>query len=114
MHLRGGSHYPFVTTNFGRDLRLDPDKLYTAANYAIQGHAAELLKQAIVNCDMAGLGDFLTLPIHDELVFDVPKSEDPLEVFAQIRECMEVTKEMGYRVPLPVQPEGPMDRWDSK
>lgn len=106
--------FPFITTNFGRELRIDPEKMYTAANYAIQGHAAELLKQALVNCDMAGLGDFLTLPIHDELVFDVPKEYDSKEIINEIRECMEVTKDMGYLVPLPVSPEGPMERWDAK
>lgn len=106
--------FPYITTNFGRELRIDAQKMYTAANYAIQGHAAELLKQAVVNCDMAGLGEYLTLPIHDELVFDVPETRDSVEIIHEIRECMEVTKDMGYLVPLPVSPEGPMDRWDAK
>lgn len=104
----------YVTSTFGRDLRIDPDKIYTAANYKIQSHAAEILKQAIVNCDMLGIGDWLALPIHDELVLDVPATEDPVEVIATLREAMEVTPDMGYRVPLPISPEGPMDRWDSK
>jgi DNA polymerase-1 len=106
--------FPFITTPYGRQLRVDSDKIYTSSNYAVQGHAAELLKQAIVNCDMAGLGEYLTLPVHDELIFDVPEDVDSREFLTQLRECMEVTTDMGYAVPLPVNPEGPMDRWGSK
>lgn len=104
----------FITTPFGRDLKIDPDKTYTGGNYALQGHAAELLKQALVNCDMSGLGEWLTLPVHDEIVFDVPEDEDPVEILAAIKEAMEVTPDMGYALPLPISAEGPMDRWDAK
>lgn len=59
-----------VTTWTGRELRTeDPHAL---VNYAVQGSCADWLKQAIVNCAAAGVADYLILPVHDELVFDVP------------------------------------------
>jgi DNA polymerase I len=103
-----------VLTPFGRRLYLEPGKDYAASNMKVQGHAAELLKQATRACDQKGLGPFLTLTIHDEIMFNVPKEYDPVEVINEIKECMEVTKEMGYLIPIPVAPQGPMDRWDTK
>jgi len=103
-----------VLTPFGRRLYMDEDKAYVASNLKTQGHAAELLKQATRTCDQRGLGPYLTLTIHDEIIFNVPTTYDSVEVINEIKECMEVTTEMGYKVPIPVAPQGPMDRWNTK
>lgn len=55
-----------------RKLVAESGKLYTLVNYAIQGMAAEILKMKIVEADAAGLGEFMILPVHDEIDFEVP------------------------------------------
>jgi DNA polymerase-1 len=50
-----------------------------AVNTVIQGTAADLIKQAMVDVDHAlsksGLDVIMTLQVHDELVFEVPEQE---------------------------------------
>lgn len=50
----------------------DAGKLYTLVNYVIQGTAGEVLKQKMVELDAAGLGDYMRLPVHDEVDLEVP------------------------------------------
>jgi DNA polymerase-1 len=58
-----------------RKLVADSGKLYTLVNFAIQGMAAEILKMKIVEADNAGLGDFMILPVHDEIDFEIPDDQ---------------------------------------
>lgn len=58
-----------------RKLMAESGKLYTLVNYAIQGMAAEILKMKIVEADAAGLGDYMILPVHDEIDFEVPDDQ---------------------------------------
>jgi DNA polymerase I-like protein with 3'-5' exonuclease and polymerase domains len=62
----------YIKTPYGRKLLADDDKEYTLTNYLIQGHAAEILKRNLIELDNAGLGEYLILPVHDEVVMDVP------------------------------------------
>lgn len=101
----------YVMTPFGRRLPCDTGKVYTLVNYMLQGHAAEALKAAIVRLDSAGLGDYMLLPVHDEIIFSVPK-EDYQEAMVLIRDVMSITDD--YLVPVPADPEGPLDRWGTK
>lgn len=48
------------------------DKIYALVNYLIQGGAAEVLKMKVVELDLAGVADYLTLLVHDEVIGDVP------------------------------------------
>jgi DNA polymerase-1 len=57
-----------VVTVSGRHLPLDRDRLYAATNYVVQSTARDILAQAIVDLFDAGLGDYLLLPIHDEIL----------------------------------------------
>jgi DNA polymerase I len=59
----------------GRRLPAESDKLYALTNYCIQGCAADIFKQTLVQLDRAGLADRMVLPVHDEAVFDVPAEE---------------------------------------
>lgn len=61
-----------VVTVSGRHLPLDRDRLYSATNYVIQSTARDVLAQAIVDLFDAGLGEYLLLPIHDELLASAP------------------------------------------
>lgn len=65
--------FPYVTTGYGRRLRRNEYKgAYVLVNYLIQGTAADVLKEKIALLSMKGLDEFLVLPVHDELVSDVP------------------------------------------
>ena len=66
---------PYVTLFDGRRIYVNPDKSYTGVNYTIQGSCAVMMKQSLINLDFAGLGDYLIVPIHDEVLFSVPESE---------------------------------------
>lgn len=100
---------PYVITPFGRRLLADRDRAYTLVNYLLQSHAAEILKEALVRLDMAGLGDYLLLPVHDEVIMSVPK-EDAEEIKRVMQECMEVT-DTTYKLPLTAGASGPLERW---
>jgi DNA polymerase-1 len=63
---------PFWTTETGRFQRLDPTHAYKALNLLIQGTARDLLLDALFRLEDAGLAEYMRLPIHDEVVFEVP------------------------------------------
>ena len=103
-----------VTTLFGR-VRPIPDinsknvnmrgfAERTAVNTPLQGTAADLIKIAMIRIDAelkrGKLKSRMTLQVHDELVFEVPKSE--IETMQTVvREQMEKAHEL--RVPLVVE-----------
>jgi DNA polymerase-1 len=60
--------------------------------------------------DLAGLGDYMLLPVHDEVIFSVPESE-ARDVMETIGEVMSIT---GMAVDVPADPEGPLSRWGEK
>jgi DNA polymerase-1 len=99
----------YVTTPIGRRHYLPPrdDGFYKLVNYLIQGTAADVLKQKLVALDAAGLGSYLTLPVHDEVIFDVPK--DDAEEVARV--ALQVMQDFdSFAVPLTAGAEfGP--RW---
>lgn len=47
-------------------------KEYALVNYTIQGMSAEILKIKLLQLHAAGLGEYMVLPIHDEVILDVP------------------------------------------
>lgn len=76
----------------------------TAVNTPLQGTAADLIKIAMIRIDAArrerGLKSFMTLQVHDELVFEVPENE--IEIMKRlVREHMEHVHELA--VPLQVE-----------
>jgi len=92
----------YVTTILGRrryipeinsqDVRLKQFAERTAINAPIQGSAADVIKVAMIAISerlaKSGLGTKMTLQVHDELVFDVPKDE--LEAsYAIVKDGME-------------------------
>lgn len=63
----------YVTTVLGRRLPVDEDKLFTGVNYLMQSCAtADLLKLKLIELDAAGLGPYIRLPVHDEIIFEAP------------------------------------------
>lgn len=66
------NNYMAVETTFGRRVPVEPDRIYAAVNYLVQGSAADVLKRAIQRIANSRWDQYLLLPIHDELMFDVP------------------------------------------
>ena len=77
-----------VVTPSGRHLPLDRDRLYAATNYVVQSTARDLLAQAIVDIEAAGLFGHVLLPVHDEIVAQAPTADAP-EVVREIARVME-------------------------
>lgn len=91
---RGGS----VETPTGRRLAVDEGKEYTATNYLIQGHAAEILKQNVVNLDAALPDEVdLLLLVHDEIVMEAPTEMVP-DLLPFIKETLDDFD--NYSVPI--------------
>lgn len=101
----------WVKTDGGRRQVANPDKLYTLTNYLIQGTAADVLKEQTVRLAKAGLDQYMILPVHDELVFDVPTDVMP-DLIAEVRRTMPVPEER-FGVPLTVGIDV-LDRWGQK
>jgi DNA polymerase-1 len=59
----------------GRRFVADANKVYALVNYLIQGTAAEIFKMKILQLDAAGLGPYMLVPVHDEIILDVPKDD---------------------------------------
>lgn len=98
----------YVNTPLGRRLPADETRIYALTNYAIQGTAAEIFKQGIVRADAAGLGEWMIVPVHDELVMSVPAAEAE-EAKKTLEAAMSFTE--GYALPLTASAEGPFERW---
>jgi len=102
----------YVMTPTGRKLPCDDDKVYALVNYLHQGHAAEIFKRALVDLDMAGLGDYMVLPVHDEILLDVP--DDAVEeIMNSVPKLM--ANMVDYAVPLTASADGPFaENWGEK
>lgn len=103
---------PYVTSIGGRRLVTEPDKLYKATNYLIQGGCADLLKTKIIEMDAAGLTPYMLLFVHDETVLDVPAGKEGEEIAHEVARIMREEKMLS--VPLTCEPEGPFDTWGDK
>jgi DNA polymerase-1 len=100
---------PYIVTPFGRHIPLDRDRAYTQGlNSLIQGHAAEYFKVSLTRMEAADLDQFLLIPVHDEVVADVP--EDMAEEVARaIAECMSDADT--YRVKISAGADILKERW---
>lgn len=94
----------------GRRLPCDTGKVYTLVNYLIQGGAAVIYKRALARLDAAGYGDTFLVPVHDEIVMDIPK-EDAEQA---MRDVPSIMGDHSMAVGIPADIEGPFDRWGSK
>lgn len=68
----GNRKWGWVNTWTGRKLMVEADKPYKSLNYEDQGGCAELTKLKIAECANAGLGPYIKLPVHDEIIFQAP------------------------------------------
>jgi DNA polymerase-1 len=100
----------YVTSPLGRRHPVDHRETYKLTNYLLQGTAADIFKQKLVELDRAGLTDHLILPVHDEVIFDVPINEID-EVSAAALEVLE--DHTSFIVPLTAGAEQ-LERWGDK
>jgi DNA polymerase-1 len=75
----------------------DRGKEYAITNYLIQGFAAEVFKTKLVEMAQAGLSDFMVVPVHDEIVLDVP-DEQVEDVLVTLRDIM--NDDQMFKVPI--------------
>ena len=98
-----------IRTHIGSKISItDEEPEYRLTNYLIQGSAAVVLKDRIISLHNAGLTDLMLLPIHDEVLFEVPV-EDCVEVTALIKENM--PDNSSFDVPLAIDVSEPVLRW---
>jgi DNA polymerase-1 len=95
-----------ITSSWGREWRvLDPVERRKLGNYATQGSAAIALKKCLVSLEAAGFGPYMMLPVHDEVLFSVPKT-DAEDAMAEIKQVMDsiVHPGTGWTVPVTAKP----------
>lgn len=99
------------TTYLGRNqVVVGRDKLYKLLNYVTQGEAGDVLKRKMVELSMTDAGKYMLLPIHDEILFEMP-SEEAEEIKRVIEETMPENE--AFDVPLSVGADI-VDRWGNK
>ncbi len=92
-------------TATGRRLIVSPS--YAAPNYAIQSVARDLFAAGINKAHKMGLGDYLRLVVHDEIVASFPEDQAQ-ELGAMLAEAMSTTFK---GVPIEVEWEVKGERW---
>ncbi len=77
------AQFDTIINPFGRQIPADRWRRYANGNYAIQSTGRDILGRAMCVIQDEGYADHLWLPVHDELVLEVP--EDDAEWF---KECL--------------------------
>jgi DNA polymerase I len=95
-------------TTMGRYMPCDSNMEYALLNYRFQGEAADILKRSMVEVANAGLEDAMRLPVHDELILEVPAA-DAQDVMHTVIEAM--TDRDSYAVPITCDAAILTERW---
>ena len=99
---------PKVQTIDGRWLYTYRGHEYALLNTQIQANAAIILKRGIIDLDAGGLGEFLRLPVHDEVLMEAPigMAADVLREAERI-----LTDRESFKVPITWSGNILTDRW---
>jgi DNA polymerase-1 len=83
-------HQGYIETFFGRRLRVPRDRIYSATDYLIQGSAAALFKHAqnAVNELFRNTDCHILIPVHDELVMEIPRNTNLKVLYSNIKNKM--------------------------
>ena len=107
---RNAEGVAYVQLSDGRKITLSPadDRDYALTNFAIQGEAGVLFKKKVIGAWRAGLGPYLRLPVHDELVCEAPE-DMAAEVGHALVDVM--TDHITYGVPIDAEGSNPAKKW---
>lgn len=64
-----------LATRSGRPLPVDTQRPHTRINYMVQGEARDIFAASLLRLESAGLGRYLWLPVHDEIIACVPEDQ---------------------------------------
>jgi DNA polymerase I len=109
----------YIYNTFGRKFEIDPKYSYKSVNYLIQGTAADILKEAMINVgellDRRWPGAQMLLTIHDELAIEVPLKYHSKKLMREIVKAMQgdFHKYINCPTPLPVSMKYATERWSS-
>lgn len=99
----------YIKTKGGRRFSVgNDDELYKCVNGLMQGSGSDILSDAILRLDIAGYGDNIVLPIHDELIFQFPEGD---EGEAAARECAAIMVDNSLSIPITTELSGPFKSW---
>jgi DNA polymerase-1 len=102
----------YVLTSGGRRFSVpNKEELYKCVNGIMQGSGKDVLADAVLRLDMAGLADNIVVPVHDELVFQFPEGAQGAEMAQEAAKLME---DRSFPVPLTTELSGPLVSWGSK
>jgi len=103
--------FGYVQNFYGRVMAVEKRKAYKGVNYTIQSSSADLMKLKMVECNefLRDKKSRLLLTVHDELIFELHKTE--LDLGPQLRSIMEDRE--SFKVPITCSLEYGM-RWSSK
>jgi DNA polymerase-1 len=99
VHETAEGGWGYARTWTGKRLMVRTDQAYKATNVKIQGGCAEILKLKICELMNAGFGPYIRVPVHDEIVSEVPDERLDLDV-PIMAEVMRETEL--FDVPFPV------------
>jgi DNA polymerase-1 len=100
---------PHLFSPFGRRFLLDRGHEFTQGlNALLQGHAAEYFKKCLLDIDAAGLGEYMVLVVHDEVILEVPEgiAEEAKRI---VESCMSDLS--SYKVPITAEASILTERW---
>src|ERR1039457_2525858 len=108
----------YVVNAYGRRLYVDPGKPYKGCNYCIQSTAADMLKVAMIRTaeylEDTNTDGCTVMTVHDELVYEIRKGQDTLELLCSIRDLMEHVADKELDVPITVKCEKAVKSWAEK
>ena len=97
---------PYVDLGTRRAGLVAGKEFTTAANTHIQGRGSDMLKLAACRVASAGHGDTLVLPVHDELLLELPEGDTETA-----NEIADIMVDHSYKVPMTTDVTGPLASW---
>jgi DNA polymerase I-like protein with 3'-5' exonuclease and polymerase domains len=108
-----------IYSPFGRRYTFEPNYAYRAVNYLIQGTAADVMKNGLINVfEMLHKKGYwkrgvrLLITVHDEVIIEVPKKFHSIELMKDVIFAMQMdSARLGLPVRLPVEMKIAHTRW---
>jgi DNA polymerase-1 len=106
----------FVKNIYGRHSFVHPDYTYKAVNYLVQGTAADVQKEALINVYQKLQEDWrrarILISLHDEMIIELPEAYHSKRLMRDLITCMQRAGEpLNLPKPLPVGVKVCRTRW---